>query len=47
MGSIFTVSKKDIKVKQQKYKCVVLYGNESFSKEFSIFNNDASYEIEI
>ena len=47
MGSIFTVSKKDIKVKQQKYKCVVLYGNESFSKEFFIFNNDASYEIEI
>lgn len=47
MGSIFTIAKEDVQIKQQKYKCVVLYGNESFSKEFTIINHSASYEIQI
>lgn len=46
-GSSITIYKNDVKIKQQKYKCVVLYGDKSFSKEFSIINNDAEYEVQI
>lgn len=41
----FSIAKKDVKIKQQKYKCVVLYGDSSFSKEFVIINEDASYKM--
>lgn len=43
----FTVKKSDVLVKEQRYKCVVLYGDSSFEKQFIIINNDASYEINI
>lgn len=41
----FSIAKKDVKIKQQKYKCVVLYGDSSFSKEFVIINEDAFYKM--
>lgn len=45
--SIFSITKEDVKIKQQKYKCVVLYGDNSFSKQFVIINEDADYEMKI
>lgn len=44
---ILTIKKSDVSVKQVKYKCVVIYGNESFSKQFTIKNNNAKYTITI
>ena len=46
-GPLFTVKKSDVRIKQQQYKCVVLYGDNTFEKQFKIINNDADYEISL
>ena len=43
----FSVKKSDILIKQQKYKCVVVYDGSIFSKEFTVLNNAATYTINI
>ena len=46
-GPTLKINKKKANVKENKYKCVVVYGNASYSKEFTIRNEDADYEITI
>ena len=46
-GPILKINKEKANAKENKYKCVVVYGNASYSKEFTIKNNDAEYEITI
>ena len=41
------VMAKDIPVKEKKYKCVVVYDGNSFSKEVTFKNYDAEYSLEI
>ena len=47
LSYLFTITKDEIKVREQKYKCVVIYENNTFSKEFTIYNYDASYIIKV
>lgn len=37
----------DAKIKENIYKCVIIYGNSKFSKEFTIINENADYDISI
>ena len=37
----------DAKIKENIYKCVIIYGNSKFSKEFTIINENANYDINI
>lgn len=46
-GPLFTIKKSDVRIKQQQYKCVVLYGDNTFEKQFKVINNDADYEISL
>ena len=43
----FTVIKDDVKIKEQKYKCVVIYEDTAISKQFSIYNDDAQYSVTV
>lgn len=46
-GDTVIVRKSDINTKEKKYKCVVVYDGNVFSKEITIKNYDAEYELEI
>lgn len=46
-GPTLKIKKDEVKIKESKYKCVVVYGNASYSKEFTIRNENADYEITI
>lgn len=37
----------DAKIRENIYKCVIIYGNSKFSKEFTIINENADYDISI
>lgn len=45
--SSFSVKKSDTNIKNTKYKCVAIYQGSIISKDFSIINNDAAYNIQI
>ena len=45
-SSTIDINKEDVKFnKENKFKCVIRYDNKSYTKEFIIFNNGASYQI--
>ena len=44
---LFTVAKNDVHTRETKYKCVVVYGQHTFEKEFVIINNDYDYNVRI
>lgn len=46
-GPTLKIKEDEVKIKESKYKCVVVYGNASYSKEFTIRNENADYEITI
>ena len=46
-AATFSVKKQNVTIKQQKYKCVVIYENQAISKQFSIHNDGAKYDITI
>ena len=46
-SSSFSVKKEDVLIKNQKYKCVVLYGDTILQKEFTMINDAAGYTINI
>jgi hypothetical protein len=46
-SSYFIIKKADVLIKNQKYKCVVLYGDTILQKEFTIINDAADYTINI
>lgn len=46
-GPILNISRASANIKENKYKCVVVYGNASYSKEFTILTKNADYTITI
>ena len=44
---VISISIDDVKIKEKIYKCVIIYGNSKFSKEFTIINENADYDISI
>ena len=44
---LFTVAKTDVQTQYTKYKCVVIYGQNLYSKQFTIINDDFDYSIQI
>ena len=46
-NELFNVAKQDTFVRTTKYKCVVIYNDTVFSKQFEIINEDCDYSIQI
>lgn len=44
---VFTVKKSDVTSKYTKYKCVVIYGQNIISKQFTVVNFQHQYDVEI
>lgn len=46
-NELFNIAKQDTFVRTTKYKCVVIYNDTVFSKQFEIINEDCDYSIQI